>query len=358
MTIQSEGLLRTKPHFQMLDGLRGVAALCIVVFHFMEMIFTDYSKNFIGHGFLAVDFFFCLSGFVIGYAYDDRIGKMGVWAFFKSRLIRLHPLVILGSVLGVCGFLYNPFGVDMLHYGVVKTSIMFICSVLLIPYPIVAERGFGLFALNTPSWSLFFEYVFNILYAFLLFKTGRRILIILTITAGVFLLFIAQRSGTLIGGWDGNSIIDGLARITFSFLAGLLVFRLGFMFKNRLGFAGLSILLILSFMMPYFKWNWLAESIVVLFLYPLLIAMGAGAVLSKPLEKLCIFFGKISYPIYMTHIWAIWWFGDYVKQQQPSNTELTVVIISGTLLLMAFAYFIMVIYDIPVRRYLTGKRRS
>src|SRR3954465_5875636 len=105
----SQGILKTKKHFEILDGLRGIAALAVVIFHFMEWIFSDYTKNFIGHGFLAVDFFFCLSGFVIGYAYDNRIERMGVKEFFKSRLIRLHPLVILGSVLGLLGFLIDPF---------------------------------------------------------------------------------------------------------------------------------------------------------------------------------------------------------------------------------------------------------
>src|ERR1700744_3037299 len=99
----STTILQTKQHFEILDGLRGVAALAVVTFHFMEWVYFDYSKNFIGHGFLAVDFFFCLSGFVIGYAYDDRIGKMGILEFFKSRLIRLHPLVIIGSVIGLLG---------------------------------------------------------------------------------------------------------------------------------------------------------------------------------------------------------------------------------------------------------------
>src|SRR4051794_472722 len=103
------GILKPKRHFEVLDGLRGIAALAIVIFHFMEWAITDYSKNFIGHGFLAVDFFFCLSGFVIGYAYDDRIRKLGIKEFFKSRLIRLHPLVILGSLLGLAGFLFDPF---------------------------------------------------------------------------------------------------------------------------------------------------------------------------------------------------------------------------------------------------------
>ena len=104
----SPDLVKTKQHFVILDGLRGVAALGVVIFHFMEWIFTDINKNFIGHGFLAVDFFFCLSGFVIGYAYDDRIKELGVGRFFKARLIRLHPLVVLGSVLGLVGFLWIP----------------------------------------------------------------------------------------------------------------------------------------------------------------------------------------------------------------------------------------------------------
>src|SRR5690606_24682233 len=94
-------IIKAKPHFQILDGLRGIAALAIVVFHFMEWIFPDAYENPIGHGFLAVDFFFCLSGFVISYAYDNRIEQMGNLEFFKRRLIRLHPLVILGSVLGL-----------------------------------------------------------------------------------------------------------------------------------------------------------------------------------------------------------------------------------------------------------------
>src|SRR5215213_4364642 len=95
----NQAVLNTKQHFEILDGLRGIAALAVVIFHFMEWVFTDVSKNFIGHGFLAVDFFFCLSGFVIGYAYDDRIAKMGLRRFFTSRIIRLHPLVIAGSIL-------------------------------------------------------------------------------------------------------------------------------------------------------------------------------------------------------------------------------------------------------------------
>src|SRR5437763_8207696 len=127
------GMVETKKHFEILDGLRGVAALAVVIFHFMEWIYSDSNENFIGHGFLAVDFFFCLSGFVIGYAYDDRISKMGVVEFLKSRFIRLHPLVIAGSVLGLLAFLFDPFGGHPELYSTGKIILAFVGSVLLIP---------------------------------------------------------------------------------------------------------------------------------------------------------------------------------------------------------------------------------
>lgn len=89
--------MKEKPHYILLDGLRGVAALMVLVFH----VFDVCSSNIIPHGYLAVDLFFVLSGFVIGYAYDDR-WQQGLTAgqFFRRRLIRLHPMVLVGGLLG------------------------------------------------------------------------------------------------------------------------------------------------------------------------------------------------------------------------------------------------------------------
>ena len=78
--------LESKPRYEVLDGLRGVAALCVVGFHMMECYSADITNNIMAHGYLAVDFFFALSGFVIGYAYDDRWGKMTTWGFFTLDL--------------------------------------------------------------------------------------------------------------------------------------------------------------------------------------------------------------------------------------------------------------------------------
>ncbi|MBO7137526.1 MAG: acyltransferase, partial [Bacteroidaceae bacterium] len=115
-------LLMSKPRYDILDGLRGVAALMILMYH----VFNDAKSFYVWpapvnefyHSFLGVDFFFILSGFVMGYAYDGRwkkaspisslqetSGTLTFWGFVKRRLIRLHPMVVMGVLLGVVAFL-------------------------------------------------------------------------------------------------------------------------------------------------------------------------------------------------------------------------------------------------------------
>ncbi|AYL98616.1 acyltransferase family protein [Mucilaginibacter celer] len=353
----SPGILKTKQHFEILDGLRGVAALAVVTFHFMEIAYTDYSQDFIGHGFLAVDFFFCLSGFVIAYAYDDRIGKMGIKEFFKSRLIRLHPLVVFGAVLGLITFLFDPFGGHPEAYSLGKLGLIFLSSILLIPYPVMEDRYFNLFGLNAPAWSLFWEYIANIVYALVLCRLAKRYLVPIAIIAGIILCMVGYQAGNLLGGWSGGTFWHGGARVLYSFTAGLIVYRFNLIIKNKLGFIGISILLFLAFIMPFSKWNWLSEPFVILFYFPLIVSLGAGATLSGGLKKICNFFGNISYPLYMTHYAVLWMFGNYYAANKPDTTHLTLIIIAALIVLPAFAYFVMQVYDIPLRSYLTKKRK-
>ena len=104
----------TKPHYNILDGLRGAAALMVVWYHVFEgYAFAEGTNgvegggliNVFNHGYLAVDFFFMLSGFVISYAYDDRWNKMSMGDFFKRRLVRLHPMIVMGAIIGLTTFL-------------------------------------------------------------------------------------------------------------------------------------------------------------------------------------------------------------------------------------------------------------
>lgn len=354
----SPDLLKNRPHFDILDGLRGVAALAVVIFHFMEVAYSDYSKNFIAHGFLAVDFFFCLSGFVIAYAYDGRIEQMGVAEFLKSRLIRLHPLVILGSVLGLLGFFFDPFGGHPELYGVGRLSLIFLCSILLIPFPVMPDRFFNLFGLNAPAWSLFWEYVANLLYALVLYRLGRRWLFLLLLLSAGALCLVMYRTGNLLGGWAGENFWDGCARVAYSFLAGMLIYRSRWIIKTGLGFIELAIGLALAFVVPFSTWNWLTELLTVLFYFPLLIALGAGATLTPGLRKLCVLSGNLSYPLYMTHYAVLWTFADYYNTHKPGTAQLFWIILVSVILLVGVAYIAMRGYDLPIRTYLNRKRKQ
>lgn len=154
----------SKPHYELLDGLRGIAALLVIWYHIFEGFATSPIDQRFNHGYLAVDFFFILSGFVVGYAYDDRWKTtMNTKDFFKRRLIRLHPMVILGAVLGAITFCIQ--GCEKWDGTQVSIS-MVMLALLLNLFLIPAVPGSGsevrgngeMYPLNGPSWSLFFEY--------------------------------------------------------------------------------------------------------------------------------------------------------------------------------------------------------
>ena len=109
--------LASKPHYEILDGLRGVAAVMVVAFHLLEAHSGgNHLNQIINHGYLAVDFFFMLSGFVIGYAYDYRWNRMSTGTFFKRRLIRLQPMVsviqIKSHLFAVQSLRHQPAGIS------------------------------------------------------------------------------------------------------------------------------------------------------------------------------------------------------------------------------------------------------
>ncbi|HSC54738.1 MAG TPA: acyltransferase [Phnomibacter sp.] len=346
-------LTKSKQHFLVLDGLRGIAAISVVVFHFAEWIFASPVENFIGHGFLAVDFFFCLSGFVIAYAYDSRMDALGIGSFFKLRLIRLHPLVILGAVLSFLGFLFDPFSNELASYSVGTIGLLLISSLLLIPLPIMESRFFNVFGWNAPAWSLFWEYVANIVYALILRKLHRTILLGMAVIAAVGICMVANTAGNLVGGWNDETFWHGGVRVAYSFLAGMVLYRFNWIIKNNLGFLGLTLLLLPVFLFPFSnEWNKLTEPLVVLLYCPLLVSLGAGTTLSEKAKPICTFSGAISYPLYMVHYGFIWIFGHYVVKYNPDTTTLTFIIIIGTILLVAFSWLVMKWYDTPLRKYL------
>ena len=215
----------------------------------MEIVKPDPADNFIAHAYLAVDFFFCLSGFVIAYAYDGRLAQLGILTFLQRRLIRLHPLVIIGSLLGLLTFWFDPFS-DLVTKYVAKLPWLTLSSCLLVPYAIVPERYFNIFHLNPPTWSLFWEYVANLAYALVLVRLRLWQLAVLLLLAAGALCYEAQLSGNIGVGWSGTNISGGAIRVAYSFLIGLGIYRAGWILRTRLGFWTLSVLLLAAFVFP------------------------------------------------------------------------------------------------------------
>ncbi|AOW09006.1 acyltransferase family protein [Flavobacterium gilvum] len=351
-------VLKGKKHFEILDGLRGVAAVAVVFFHFLEFSVPDYVDNWIAHSYLAVDFFFCLSGFVIAYAYDSRVKEIGTLNFFKLRLIRLQPLVFIGAFIGLLTFVFDPFSSLYGQYGIKETLLMFLSSAFMIPYPLITERYFNLFHFNPPTWSLFWEYIANIFYAIILFKLHKKALWLFTIVAAILLVYVGHHYENLAVGFGGDNFFGGGARIFYSFLVGILAFRSKWIIKSNLNFTSLSILLAVAFFIPFIKdLNWIIDTVIVLFYFPFLLALGAGIDVSKKAKGICKFSGEISYPLYMIHYLFLWLFLSYVEANKPTLMTMHSIMVIGVLLLIAFAHLILKFVDIPVRNFLKNKMR-
>ncbi|HRD80818.1 MAG TPA: acyltransferase [Saprospiraceae bacterium] len=365
----------TKPHYEILDGLRGIASLMVVLFHIFE-IFSggDHTRQMINHGYLAVDFFFLLSGFVIAHAYDDRWSKMTIRQFFTRRLIRLHPMIIAGMAIGAICFyassspeLFPPIAAT----PVWKLTFVMLAGFLLIPLPLSLDiRGWTeMYPLNGPAWTLFYEYVANVLYAVFLRKTSVTILSVLVVIAGVALAHytITSPNGDIIGGWalTGEQMRIGFTRLLYPFLAGLLLSRLfrPVIVKNAFLLCSLLIVFVLSFprigAYEHLWLNGLYDSFIILIVFPVIVFLGAGGIIKrKATSQVCTFLGNISYPLYITHfpiayIFYAWVVNNELPLEKAWPAGLLVLLCS-----ILLAYVIFRWYDVPVRRWLTARYRQ
>ena len=379
--------LASKPRYEILDGLRGVAALMVVAFHLFETYSKGPAFQIINHGYLAVDFFFVLSGFVIGYAYDDRWDRMTTWGFFKRRLTRLHPMVIMGTLIGAALFFFQDAGMfpNIMQTPLWKFLLCLVMGILMIPCGSSLDiRGWGEFnSFNGPNWSLTLEYCDNILYAFVFRHLPKAALAVLcaccafftldlTLGWDVFGLFPDGPQYNVIGGWSLNAqqMYIGFTRLLYPFLCGLLISSIlpGHRSENnhsgspihlKGGFWWCSLALVIIMAMPCIGGkqgipDGIFQAVCILAVFPLIVLAGAGSVTTHRWSTMvCKWLGDISYPVYITHYPLIYMQLAWVEKHSDAPLYMHIAVAVGVFFLsVLIAWALLKVYDEPVREWL------
>lgn len=371
----SDNTVVTRPRYELLDGLRGVAAVIVIWFHFFEGFATSGVDQMMNHGYLAVDFFFVLSGFVIGYAYDGR-WKNGLspGRFMLRRVIRLHPMVVFAIVFGAVSYLIQ----GSVRWDGTPVPLSFLLMALLLglflipvmPGAGIDVRGNGeMFPLNGPSWSLFYEYIGSILYAIVLHRLSKRALRAIALVSAIGLAYcaFANMSGYYsIGvGWsmaDGG-FTGGFFRLSFSFSVGLLLSREIKPRCIRGAFWICTAIIVVLLACPYVgsdsgpsPWNAVYDLTCTFFLFPFVVFLGTSGNTTDAISaQVCNFLGELSYPVYIVHYPIMYMFYAWVWSNGLTFERVWPVCAVLFVVIIAFAWLVMRFYDTPVRRALSRR---
>lgn len=335
--------MQNKERFYFLDGLRGIAAIFVCLYHFSPLCVN---------GWLAVDFFFILSGFVIAHSYEQKLlSGMSLYSFLKIRLIRLYPLYFLVIIFALILSLYG-----YTDYKV-NSYLAYIFQALLLPTPsnLQVSTAAPLFPLNLPAWSIYLELAVNLLYAVLVVHLTNRRLFVINIISLFMLIYTvinynSLNVGIFSGDWPG-----GWIRVLWGFFAGLSIYRL-YLFLSLKQYElsywiGIILLLYFSCICIFpqaLRINLQLVNAIISF--PLIIIIGAMIKVEGILKNMCEFLGKISYPVYLVQFLAFYLviaIGDLFNVGDMEKWRLLV-----TLLIAIFLTFA---YDAPIRKYLTRK---
>ena len=358
-------------HIDILDGIRGVAAIFVVLYHLIET-YQDSTIHIINHAYLAVDLFFILSGFVVSYAYDQRLRTcLSISSFFKRRLIRLQPMVVFASILGAALYFFQ----SCLAFPLIEQTswtmliLVAIMHIFFIPCtPLNDIRGWNeMFCLNSPQWTLFFEYIANIIYGIILYKISNRTLWVITglfalctlnlsldINIGNFYIDRNELTYTVIGGWccNNSDFFIGFSRLMFPFCCGILVQRMNWKISIPHSFAVISCIIIGVFFTPKLPniLNGIFEAICILVVFPIIIMIGCGNN-RKESKQHYLLIGKISYPLYITHFPFVYlqasWVSLHLSAGPLENIFITVTYFA---IILAVAYLSYRYYEGPVRK--------
>lgn len=289
-----------RQRFLVLDSFRGLAALSVVLFH-MPLLIAISQVRFFQGGWLFVEFFFILSGFVLTHSYALQ-PRQTFKVFMLNRTFRLYPLhVLMFSV----ALLFEVGKLIAVEYGIVflepaftgrnamseiVPNLLFLQSWL----PFASSLSF-----NAPSWSLSVEYYVYIVFFLTLFVRGKLRLMLWTVMA------LAAFAGLALQLEQYAGVLRGLA----CFFAGAMLYMLYSVAELRLqavqswlfSAAEILALIVCFYAVSYLNdVNTIFASICFMWVV-FVFAFEKGCI--APVLKAVLFqrLGRYSYSIYMTH---------------------------------------------------------
>jgi peptidoglycan/LPS O-acetylase OafA/YrhL len=341
----------------LLDGLRGFAALLVVLYHMPLYVQRWF---YFPNSFLAVDFFFCLSGFIIAYSYERRIlNGMSLADFSVARLIRLYPLYFLGSALGLLSalILTHAYSRNHLTPGELLTTVAL--SLLLLPNLGDVWANHNVFPLNGPAWSLFFELFANLVFWFMI-RLRLASKVWLLGVAGTCLVMLSLYKGPLAeAGAFSQSFTQGFARVGFSFCMGVAVFR--FRETRRMApVAALAVVFLLGGMLltrGKIVEQHATQLVFVAVVSPLVVYLGSLVKIPVAAEPFCSFLGDFSYPLYILHQPFLLIWGGHTAHRlstaHPVGTQLSIPVFCFAV--AAITWCVGAFYDTPIRARLVSQ---
>ncbi len=354
--------------FLFLDALRGIAALFVVAFHFPNGMTSSFAAN----GPLAVDFFFCLSGFVIAFSYENRLtNTLSFKDFTVARLIRLYPIYIVGSLIGLLSLILLQHFVFHGAASWLDSMSLFTCALLIWPTRLSGLSQSDNYPLNAPAWSLFFEIFANVAYALLVKLRIARTAVLLCIVAGSMALLVNAviHGNPLDSGPRQADFSLGFARVAFSFFLGVLLYRL---YHHRLKTSGtgwiqrlvpvlITLILIAILNSPL---SWMRTEgfrlLAISLCFPAMVYYGALARLPRSFTRLSTALGELSYPLYLLHApFVLLLRARHLAWFTAAHT--TLVHCCVICIIAIFAYISWQVgehIDLPIRRMLTRRYNS
>ena len=334
--------------FHTLDAMRGVAAVIVMMFHFRSLLPPLFGKyELASSGYLAVDLFFLLSGFVIAHAYDEPLRRgLSVNNFVGKRLIRLWPMIWIGAAIGGANLFFNK------TLDPISVMLATVFNAALLPFPL---EGF-ITPTNVAEWSLIFELAANTLFAWTFFVLRKSQIVALIAACAVVVAYSAHHFGHLDKGPTPDGYYVGTARVGFSFFTGVLMYRTRHDWSRYLGrivapawAVVMATAIVLMLPVPL-RFHAGYDSVFVLLVSPLLVMLASRSEPGERGGRIAARLGVLSYPLYAIHLPIKEWVQATIARPDHSTTW---AVLAVMILTVPLSFLLAYRYDAPVRKWLS-----